>query len=127
MSNTLVDKALATLTYVNTLDAKSLTAVAFVLAAELTSSPELDKALQEVVEKWLQETKGVVPFEIEATCETVVKQVLASKGDDTVKATSVGCLSYFASLFCRYVSADVPKGAKDAVYAVDAVDAVDAV
>lgn len=117
----LVDKAVATLTDVKTLDAKSLTGAVKVVAAELTSSPEVLKVLQEVVAKWRQETKGVVPFEVEATFELVVKQVLDGKGGDavkTVEVASVGCLRYLASLFCRYAAAEAPKVVKEVVDAV---------
>jgi len=67
--------------------------------------------LRATVAKWQKETKGVVPFELEATFELVVKSVL---GDSLkVPAVSTRCLGQFGWFFCRSVAAVVPGAVED--------------
>jgi len=59
--------------------------------------------LRATVAKWQKETKGVVPFELEATFELVVKSVL---GDSLkVPAVSTRCLGQFGWFLCRRFAA----------------------
>ena len=67
--------------------------------------------LQAIVAKWQKETKGVVPFELEATFELVVKSVV--DGSLKVPAVSTRCLEQIGWLFCRRVAAVVPGVVED--------------
>ena len=78
--------------------------------------------LREIVAKWQKETKGVVPFELEATFELVVKSVLEGS---SVKVPSVStrCLEQFGWFLCRRVAAVVPEAFEDISGAVVAASA----
>jgi hypothetical protein len=78
--------------------------------------------LREIVEKWQKETKGVVPFELEATFELVVKSVL--EGSLKVPAVSTRCLEQFGWFLCRRVAAVVPGAVEDISGAVVVASAV---
>ena len=99
-------------------------AISQALSAEQRDSTLL--ILQEVVKKWQQETKGDVPFELSATFELVVKNVLYGK-TSSVPFVSIGCFEQFGWIFCRRVADSAVEAAVDALDDVveDAVDALD--
>ena len=99
-----VEKVYPLLANVKELDSNTVKTVVSTLRTFVTADDAL-AVLRAAVTKWQQETKGVVPFELDATFEAVVSLAFASEAETKKKvvAVGVGCFSYFYSLFCRSV------------------------
>ena len=106
--DTVVDKVYPLISNESALNAEILLNLVKSISESL-SAEQRDSTLsvlQAIVAKWQKETKGVVPFELEATFELVVKSVV--DGSLKVPAVSTRCLEQIGWLFCRRVAAVVP-------------------
>ena len=109
-----VDKVYPLLANVKTLDSKVIKNIVGALRTSVSADEAL-AVLRATVARWQLKTKGVVPFELEATFESIVYGVFSV---DAVALAGGDCMSQFYSLFCRSVKQVLVNDLSGAVVAV---------